>query len=423
MSKNRLYLIIILIAASVITIYNTAMTYRNALNASEDSLRLQSIGIAVSLEASLSKGIKGKETLFRDIITEGKWEGIAFIALYDKNGTAILHSNDKLVGKRIDDDSIKKTVSTGETIYEKRRLGTGEIAFMINFPILIKGIDNISVLRIAIHTYPFEETLRQARLQIINVSVMLIIIWLMGYLFVRTVKRSEELKNIVEERERFAIIGEMSSVLAHEIRNPLGSIKGFAQYLKEQVSRDGKISSDYLDIIISESNRLETLTEDLLMYAKPSEIKREEFNVRELINEVIRGMNWPEDINIKTSLDEDLTITTDRAKLKQILINIIQNSIDAIKYNKNLERGFGLIEIKATKSTGKILITIKDNGVGMPQEIKGELFKPFFTTKAQGTGLGLSIVDRLIKSIGGKIEFESEPERGTVFEISMPEGK
>ena len=69
------------------------------------------------------------------------------------------------------------------------------------------------------------------------------------------------------------------------------------------------------------------------------------------------------------------------------------------------------------------MITIKDNGVGMPQEIKGELFKPFFTTKAQGTGLGLSIVDRLIKSIGGKIEFESEPERGTVFEISMPEGK
>lgn len=428
---SHVYLVAILIAATVITTAGAILTYRNAVKAAEDSLKLQAIGIAVSLEASLkdsyelrvmSYKLKSQKNIFKDIITKGRWEGIAFIALYDKNGMTILHSNENLIGRKIQDSSLRTVAGTGKPVYNYTVLGTNESVFVLDFPVHVLNAD---VVRVALHTYPAEGVIRQSKLHIMGMLFVIIILWVVGYFFIRASRHYDELRIKMAEKERLAVIGEMASVLAHEIRNPLGSIKGFAQYLKEQNTDNRTQSTDFLDIIVSESKRLEALTEDLLMYAKPMEVKSEEFDVLELINEVIKTMQGHENVDIRVSVSTGITITSDRDKLKQILMNIIHNSLDAVKADNRTQRtdNGGIIEIEAKATGDKVIITIKDNGCGMDEETKGKVFKPFFTTKAKGTGLGLAIVDKLVKSIGGSVEVESnssEPQRGTVFRVVIP---
>ncbi|MDI6800668.1 MAG: ATP-binding protein [Thermodesulfovibrionales bacterium] len=171
--------------------------------------------------------------------------------------------------------------------------------------------------------------------------------------------------------------------------------------------------TDELDIIVSESERIETLTGDLLLYSRPVEIKSQEFNIRELIEETIKSMNLSAKADVKISATEGMKIKSDRDKLKQLLLNIIQNSYESLKDR-------GEIDIKAAVVVNALSISIKDNGCGMDRETMEKVFKPFFTTKVRGTGLGLPIVEKLIKSMGGKIEIESEPGMGTIFRITIP---
>lgn len=433
---SHVYLVAILIAATVITTAGAVLTYRNAVKAAEDSLKLQAIGIAVSLEASLKDSdelrvknyeLKSQKNIFKDIITKGRWEGIAFIALYDKNGMTILHSNENLIGRKIQDNSLRTVAGTGKPVYNYTVLGTNENVFVLDFPVHMLNAD---VVRVALHTYPAEGVIRQSKLHILGMLFVIIILWVVGYFFIRALRHYDELRIKMTEKERLAVIGEMASVLAHEIRNPLGSIKGFAQYLIEgqgSGTEGARITKEYLDIIVSESRRLEALTEDLLMYAKPVEVKSEEFGVLELINEVIKTMQSHENVDIRISVSTGITIKSDRDKLKQILMNIIHNSLDAVKdrarntKNKTqITDNGGIIEIETEVTGDKVIITVKDNGCGMDEETKGKVFKPFFTTKAKGTGLGLAIVDKLVKSIGGSVEVESEPQKGTVFRVVIP---
>jgi len=417
--KNALYLIVILVAATAVTTLGSIFTYRNSLIAAEDSLKSQALGIAVSLEASVSKTTSEGGNIFKDIIVDGTWEGIAFIALYDSKGLTILHSNENLIGRHIEDPYIKEVAATGKPVYYYAALGTGEKAFVLNFPIHLR--DTVRILRLALHTYPAEEIIRQAEFQMVSVSIVIVILWIMGFFFIKAVRRAEEYQQSMAERERLAVLGEMSSVLAHEIRNPLGSIKGFAQYLIEQASETRSSRADnareYLDIIVSESKRIEALTGDLLVYAKPADVRAEPFNLRALIEEILQAMHHSgqmvTNIDVKVSVQSDIDVVSDKEKLRQIATNIIQNSVDAMNNG-------GTLEIRAHSINELITLSVKDTGSGMDSNTKERLFKPFFTTKTTGTGLGLAIVEQLVKSIKGTIGVESRLQEGTVFTVTIP---
>ena len=356
--------------------------------------------------------MKGKENIFRDIITEASWEGIAFMALYDRSGLTLLHSNENLVGRKIDSPDIRKSADEEKPIFDKVMLGTGEEVFVLNYP--IHALDSVRVLRLALHPYPAQNIIRQARLQTISIGVVVIAIWIMGFFFIRAVKRSEALSAMMAERERLAVIGAMAAVLAHEIRNPLGSIKGFAQYLAEQ-NEGGKAE---LGVIVDEACRLERLTDDLLLYARPSEVRVGEFNLSDLAVDVEKLLLETEHMKMasvimKRNVPHDMVVMSDREKMKQILFNILRNSMEAVGEG-------GLIELSAELSGVEIIIIVKDNGSGMDEETKSQAFASFFTTKTTGTGLGLAIVDKLTTVLGGRISLESTPSRGTVFKITFP---
>jgi|WetSurMetagenome_2_1015567.scaffolds.fasta_scaffold00081_10 two-component system, NtrC family, sensor histidine kinase HydH len=409
--KTHLYLAVVLTAATVSILLSAFIFYHNSLGAADESLRLQALGIAASLEPSL-RDIKGKEMLFPDIITAAAWEGIAYIALYDKNGLTLLHSNESLVGRKVDLPEIRAAVEEGRPLTGYMTLGTGEEVFVMNYPISLKG--SMNVLRLALHPYPAQDIIRQAKLQAVSVSLSVLFLWILGFFLVRAVRKSDELTALMVEKERLAVIGEMAAVLAHEIRNPLGSIKGFAQYLAE--GRHG--GSAELDVIISEAIRLERLTEDLLLFARPSEPRVEAFDLSGLVEETLgpaRALDRVRQhaITLNSEVPEGLTAHTDREMLRQILANVVHNSVEA-------SAGDGIISLAAAQSGNLINIEIRDNGCGMDKKTMDRAFDSFFTTKARGTGLGLAIVSRLLNALGGRIGIQSSPGQGSVITIAVP---
>lgn len=229
--KTHIYLIIILAAASAATLLSTLIIHRNSLMSAEESLKLQAMGIAASLEPSLQTA-HVKKNIFKEIVTSASWEGIAFIAFYDRSGLTFLHSNENMIGRSIDARDIKRAAYGKKPVFSRMTLGTGEKVFVLDYPIYAQS--SVKVLRLALHQYPAQKIIRQARLQAINISALVVVLWVVGFFFIKAVRRADELTAMMAERERLAAIGEMAAVLAHEIRNPLGSIKGFAQYLSEK---------------------------------------------------------------------------------------------------------------------------------------------------------------------------------------------
>lgn len=411
-ARTTISLLIILAAATAATLFSSLLTYRNALSAADDALKLQALGIAASLEASLRRSDFPEENILRDIVSEGRWEGIAFLALYDRDGRIALHSNARLIGRTSEDAVIHEAFARGVPLDRYLMLGTDERVFILDAPVRLRAADYL--LRLALHPYPAENSIRQARIQLAISVGMAAVLWGIGIVLMRAQQRAEKLRQRIDERERFAVLGEMAAVLAHEIRNPLGSIKGFAQYLAEQREKNGgSMDRQPLDIIIAEARRLETLTEDLLVYARPAGVNISRFDLCELIKTCAAALPHRPGISRETDCASPLFIESDPDKLRQILANLLQNATDAIEHD-------GTIAVGAVALRDRIILSVRDTGGGMDAETSQKAFDPFYTTKTRGTGLGLAIVGRLAAVLGGTVDFETAAGKGTTFTVSLP---
>ena len=412
--KRNLFFVCLIATSIAVTLVSTYISYKNAVHAAQDFLKSQAKGIATSLDTALSR-YGTKENIFTDIIESGKWEGIAFLGLYTRDGLTVLHSNEHLIHKKIEDADIKNAAERGEPIYHTMVLGTGEEVFALDVPVHLR--ESTMTLRVALHTYPARTIARGARFQLVSVGVVLSILSLISVFFLIASRRKEELEKTIAEKEKLSILGEMASVLAHEIRNPLGSIKGFAQYLKEQITgqrpQNREVTEQYLDIIVSESKRIETLTEDLLTYARQDDLRIQNFSLLALVRETLSSVSVPSAISLRVDIPEDIILVSDRNKLRQMVENLLQNAIDAIPETGN-------IEIHAEGKGESVLMKVSDSGEGMNEDALANIFKPFYTTKTKGTGLGLAIVERYTRALGGKMSVESRRGKGSTFSILIP---
>jgi two-component system sensor histidine kinase HydH len=413
--SRRFFFAVFIVVSIATTLLSTFLSYRNANRAADHFLKSYALGIATNIETTILK-YGTKENIFADIITKEGWQGIAFLALYTREGLTVLHSNENLINRKIEDPDIRHTADRGRPISGYTTLGTGEEVFVLNFP--VHSQDSPMVLRVALHTYPGRIIVRDARFQLYSVLVVISFLTIITVLFMILSRKREELEKVLIEKEKLSLIGEMATILAHEIRNPLGSIKGFAQYLREQARgekmQDKGLAIQYLDIIISESKRIETLTGDLLIYAKQDEVKRERFGLRDIVQEVLSSLDIPPRISLHVDVTGDEVLFSDRTKMRQIVTNLLLNAVDSIEES-------GTIQVRARKDREGITLQIIDTGTGIAQEAIGRIFKPFYTTKAKGTGLGLSIVERFTKALGGRIRVESTLGNGSTFSVTMPE--
>jgi len=235
--------------------------------------------------------------------------------------------------------------------------------------------------------------------------------------FNRMTATLQEKQDQVVALEKMAVWREIARVLAHEIKNPLTPIQLMVQQIKDKYDGDDpkyqKLIADCTEIINDEIENLRTLVREFSEFARMPEPNIETGNLNPLIEEVCK-LYPPEKIQLQ--LASDLPDTQfDHEQLRRVLINLLENGLDSIR-----EKGTGEITIRTEKQNGTVILTYKDTGTGVPEEMQKKIFEPYFSTKKSGMGLGLAIVKRIIEEHGGSIAVESQVGEGTRFEIVMP---
>lgn len=231
----------------------------------------------------------------------------------------------------------------------------------------------------------------------------------------------------MQERDRLAALGQMAAGLAHEVKNPLGAIKGAAQLLAEP--QDGPLdphAEEFLGIILEEVDRLDRVVGSVLDYARPSKGNPGAVDVNAVVRrtlQVLSSQGRSVEHSIRTDLDELLPpVRADAEQLRQVLINLVQNAWEAGAQNVSVTTSMrqGGPGDKEGPTSDWVEIAVRDDGPGIPPAVLDNLFVPFFTTKDKGTGLGLAISQRMVEEMGGRIDASSRAVGGAVFSIVLP---
>ena len=228
----------------------------------------------------------------------------------------------------------------------------------------------------------------------------------------------------LKEQTRLAALGTMAAGLAHEIRNPLAGIKGAAQYL-EGDARPDEVPA-FLKVIVDETDRLDTVVTQFLAYARPFQIHAEASDTNALVRQVVdlvRAEGIVDTVDLEVELAPGLPpINLDPDKLRQIMLNLVKNALQAVGQSGAVIVRTGLGTLTAPPHRGKpaFVATVTDTGVGIAAEHLEKLFIPFFTTKPAGTGLGLAICRRLVEAHGGEIAVQSRQGEGSTFTVRLP---
>ena len=249
-------------------------------------------------------------------------------------------------------------------------------------------------------------------------------------LFFKDLTRVEQLEERERLRDRLAALGEMAAAIAHEVKNPLAGIEVMAGILKRQLTESPDAQNILADII-KEAKMANVIVQEVLAFVRPIRLQVEDIAVADVIRD---AMTMAESHSLKGKVDVRIDVPEalrpiqgDPHQLRQIFTNLLTNAFEAMNGSS------GMVEIKATAIDGEdepmpgaehlgptILITISDNGPGIPPEVVDRIFSPFFTTKPQGSGLGLAIVRKIVDAHDGRIDVVERPGGGTVFRVTLP---
>jgi signal transduction histidine kinase len=229
----------------------------------------------------------------------------------------------------------------------------------------------------------------------------------------------------MKERDRLAALGQMAAGLAHEIRNPLGSIKGAAQLLQPGAAHPPDNTREFLDIIVEEVNRLNKIVSQFLDYARPYRGEQRPLEVNEVVKKTLQLLakeQGSHEIEIVTNFADGLPpVRADAEQLHQVFLNLSLNALQAMPQGGRLLISTSLRRATRRGAAAAFLeVRFRDTGVGIPPGDQRNLFIPFFTTKEKGTGLGLPISQRIIENHGGTIEVRSQPGEGATFTVLLP---
>jgi two-component system sensor histidine kinase HydH len=235
-------------------------------------------------------------------------------------------------------------------------------------------------------------------------------------LLIRDVTAIRQMENEVTRTRHLNSIGSLAAGVAHEIRNPLSSIKGFAVYFKERLSGN-KEDEQTADVMIAETERLNRVISQLIEFARPLKLKKEKVQFMELVQHTIKLIaadaqknKISVEINAATKMP---AVEVDPDKIKQVLLNIFLNCLAALKEG-------GKLKIELLHGMDNLTVIISDNGAGIEKMDLPKIYDPYFTSKPAGTGLGLAVVQKIMEAHGGKIDVESTAAQGTKAYLQFP---
>ena len=240
-------------------------------------------------------------------------------------------------------------------------------------------------------------------------------------ILIRDLSEIKELQERVHRTEKLAMVGSLSASVAHEIRNPLSSIKGFAQFLGKSFE-EGTQQSKYSKMMVKEVDRINGVVNDLLTFARPMSVVPSLTDVESMLNHVVSLVTVDakeKNVEVQYSCSTDLkSVELDENQITQMLLNLLINALNAVDEKGDIKLHAGLI------NSGKnLIIEVEDNGSGVPNKLKTKIFDPFLTTREKGTGLGLAIVKKIVDNHDGTISVASPPlnkDKGSIFTINIP---
>ena len=239
-------------------------------------------------------------------------------------------------------------------------------------------------------------------------------------IILRDLREIKRLQEKVKRSEKLAAIGKLAAGVAHEIRNPLSSIKGFAQFLSH-VLKDRPEESEYANVMVHEINRINRVVSDLLIYSKPFEVKRKKQDLNEVIDHtllLVHADAQEKKVNIVKKMPEDMEeLWLDPNQITQVLLNLLLNSLEAVSDGGKIGVGAELVD------QNQAHIWVEDDGCGIPDGYQEKIMDPFYTTRDKGAGLGLAIVHKIIENHNGEIKVTSPPSgksSGTLVSLLLP---
>ncbi len=389
---SRLALGAAAIVLPVVLLLSALQTFRSLANLRADLLRNRAASLAARLEAQPP--------------SEDQWEVLAEVepALLDF----------QVFSRRSPaPDPTAQAILDGKELFAVERLKRERTAvFRAYIPFHREG--ETLVARIDLDESAADSILVHARRNVIVATISGISIILMALLLIRSTRKRAQLERAQLQMEHLAHLGRMAAVLAHEIRNPLGTVKGFVQLALEKADSAVK---PLLEPVLAETARMEALVRDLLLYGRaPSPNMRtvQWDEIRSRIEAATRTMVAGKSIRFQVE-DGDGALYLDPDLAGYILVNLVRNSIEAMG-----DRPGSISVRKENLTDGKVVIAVSDDGPGIPEEALSRLFEPFFTTKATGTGLGLPIAKKLAEALGGRLEIRNRPEGGVEARLTLP---
>ncbi|HEX9077992.1 MAG TPA: ATP-binding protein [Desulfuromonadaceae bacterium] len=380
-------------------------TYRDSHTIADETL----FGLAHSLHAAIENSVLHDPSL-RTLATFHTPD-IAYFALVDRNGVYRFHSNPDLIGTRLRDRATLQRLFAEEMWSGRVRLATGEEAYELithlHLPAETLG------LRIVLHTHRADAVIRQARFNMLALFSLMACGWFLAAVIYRYARREARHQEEMAKRENLARMGEMGAMLAHEIRNPLAGIKGFAQLIEKRP--DDPRTGEAAQRIVAEARRLEALVTDLLDFAGSGTAPMTPLDLGAVIEhtaELVRQEAGHSSVALVSDCAGSLRVTGNRDRLAQVLLNIARNGLQAMPDG-------GTLRIAARPAGSDVVIEVSDTGHGIRPEDLPRVFEPFFTTKARGSGLGLALCRKIVEEHAGTIDITSG-EGGTVVRLSFP---
>lgn len=379
---------------------------------SEQSLISTAVAISSTIERLMASQdtLSNKKTKLRELLSD---RTVSYVMILDNNGQVIFHSNPALEGRVVEGLDDEEALLSANMKGSKTTLQTGSTVYEFNY--LLHLDDGMYLLKIVLHTLPADRIIQQAGGIWVTIVGVIALLWLAGGAFTVIMIRYVALINQAKQQEQWSTLGRMSAVIAHEIRNAIGSVKGFAQWMDEKTDLSDSRKKP-LSLIIRGTSRIEELVNNLLQYSKQETYHFETVRLDELIDEAVSQSVAVHKGIIEKHLTEDLKVLVDREKLIRAIVNVLNNAVEATEAE-------GHIRIEANRDKGWVILTVTDNGPGFNDESIGKAFEPFYTTKSKGTGLGLAYSKKVIEAMGGDIKIANRQDiSGAVVTIKLKRG-
>jgi signal transduction histidine kinase len=405
----RISLALFLSLSSAAILYTAARNDQSAQSLADQSLESTALALSSSAEIALRRGGSGADAEIREIFSD---RVVAYALIAGEGGRILFHTNPRRVGSILSGGEKGPLWGSQKTWGRRIILGTGLPAYEFSYP-LHRTDGGTEWLRLVLHTTPADRIVSDARRMWWVGMGVLALLWTVGILFERIFTRSLRLRAELEEKRQLALIGQMTAVLAHEIRNALGSVKGYAQWVDEKLEPPDPKKTG-LAAVLRGAERIESLVRELLLFSRDETFKLEKLDPIPLLNEAVQSAASSWGGKVELEKETGTLVKADGEKLRRVFLNGIQNAIQAMGEE-------GTLRVSVRRDGRWVKVRMEDTGPGIPEAEMPRLFTPFHTTKTDGTGLGLAYSKKVVEGMGGRISLRNrDQERGAVLSIHLP---